>query len=91
MVKYEDEKEDEKCFVATAAYGTPMAEEIDILRQFRNNLLLPNPPGKAFVAVYYKLGPSIAKFISKHQAFRTVVRKCFVAPVVASVRLFQSR
>ena len=33
------------CFIATAAYGTPMAGDIEILRQFRDEYLLTNPVG----------------------------------------------
>jgi len=87
----DDEEEEQKpCFVATAAYGTPMSEEVDILRQFRDELLLNNPVGRAFVAAYYKLSPPIAESISEHQVLRTVVRECFVNPVVVLVRWTKS-
>jgi len=92
MGRYEDdwEKEDKPCFIATAAYGTPMAEEVDILRQFRDELLLNNPAGRALVAVYYKLSPPIAEFISEHQVLRTMVRACWVTPAVVLVKLTKS-
>ena len=78
------------CFIATAAYGSPAAEEIDILRQFRDEFLLHNPPGKAFVAVYYATSPPIAEFISRHEVLRTAVREGFVEHVVTVVELTES-
>ena len=78
------------CFIATAAYGSPAAEEIDILRQFRDEFLLHNPPGKAFVAVYYATSPPIAEFISRHEVLRTAVREGFVDHVVTLVELTES-
>ena len=62
------------CFIATAAYGTPAAEEINILREFRDQVLLPNRAGAAFVSVYYRLSPPVAEFISRHEVLRTAVR-----------------
>jgi nitrous oxidase accessory protein NosD len=70
------------CFIATAVYGTDKAKEIDILREFRDAVLLPNSMGARFVSLYYKTSPPIADFISQHEVFRTVVRVGFVAPIV---------
>lgn len=78
------------CFIATAAYGTPAAEEIDILRQWRDEFLLHNPAGKAFVAIYYEISPPIADFISQHEAVRTAVREGVVDPAVTVVELTRS-
>ena len=70
------------CFIATAAYGTDTAREIDILREFRDAVLLPNSLGAKFVSFYYKTSPPIANFISQHEVLRTVVRAGFVDPIV---------
>jgi hypothetical protein len=71
------------CFIATAAYGTDTAEEINILREFRDVVLLPSRLGAEFVSLYYQVGPSIAKVISQHDFLRTAVRVGFIDPVVA--------
>jgi len=71
-----------ECFIATAVYGTPTAKEIDILREFRDEVLLPNSLGVKFVSLYYKVSPPIADFISQHEVLRTVVRVGFVDPIV---------
>jgi hypothetical protein len=62
------------CFIATAAYGTPMAEEIQIIRQFRDECLLTNPLGQALVDFYYGVSPAIAEFITEHPVLKPVVR-----------------
>jgi len=72
------------CFIATAAYGTPMAEEIQILREFRDEYLLPNPVGKALVDFYYQVSPPVADFISEHPALKPVVRAGLLPAVAMS-------
>jgi hypothetical protein len=72
------------CFIATAAYGTPMAEEIQILREFRDEYLLPNPVGKALVDFYYRVSPSIAEFISEHPCLKPIVRTGLLPAVAMS-------
>ena len=71
------------CFIATAAYGADTAQQIDILRKFRDEVLLPNSLGAKLLAFYYEMSPPVASFVSQHQVLRTVVRVCFVDPVVA--------
>ena len=70
------------CFIATAAYGTDTARELDIMREFRDAVLLPDSLGARFVSIYYKTSPPIANFISQHEVLRTVVRVNFVDPIV---------
>ncbi len=75
------------CFIATAAYGTDTAQEIDILREFRDEVLLPNSLGARFVSLYYKTSPPIANFVSQHDILRAIVREGFVDPIVAILDL----
>jgi alpha-tubulin suppressor-like RCC1 family protein len=73
-----------RCFIATAAYGTPMAEEIQILREFRDEYLLTNTLGQALVDLYYRVSPPIAEFITEHPGLRPVVRLGLVPAVAMS-------
>jgi hypothetical protein len=72
------------CFIATAAYGTPLAGDIQILREFRDDCLLPNPLGRAFVNLYYRTSPPIAEFIREHPGLKPVVRAWLVPAVAMS-------
>jgi len=71
------------CFIATAAYGTDTAEEINTLREFRDVVLLPGGLGTEFVSLYYEVSPPIAVVISQHDFLRTAVMVGFIDPVVA--------
>ncbi|MFP3879850.1 MAG: CFI-box-CTERM domain-containing protein [Dehalococcoidia bacterium] len=73
-----------RCFIATAAYGTPMAEEIQALRRFRDSYLLTNAPGRAFVDLYYSTSPPVAEFITDHPSLKPVVRTALVPAVAMS-------
>jgi len=75
------------CFIATAAYGTDTAQEIDILREFRDEILLPNNLCSQFVSFYYRNSPPIADYISKREMLRTIVREGFVDPIVGILNL----
>lgn len=58
-----------KCFIATAAYGSPLAPQLYTLRKFRD-IYLPNP----LVYAYYKCSPPLANFIGSHNNLRLAVR-----------------
>ena len=63
------------CFIATAAYGTPMANEVRYLRALRDEYLLTNVVGQKFVAAYYETSPPIANFIRDREGLRAAVRQ----------------
>jgi hypothetical protein len=73
------------CFIATAAYGTPLAGEVGILSDFRDRFLLTNRVGTAFVRTYYRFSPPIARFIANHELLRAAVRTV-LTPIVAIAR-----
>jgi len=81
---------DDECFIATAAYGTPTAKEIDELRRFRDEYLRKSSLGNMCIQYYYEKSPPIAKFISDRNVLRAVVREGFVEPVAGIIELSES-
>jgi len=62
------------CFIATAAYGSPLHPHIEILRDFRNKYLMPNRAGRKFVAFYYRYSPFLADIVAQHKALKIAVQ-----------------
>jgi uncharacterized delta-60 repeat protein len=62
------------CFIAEAAYGSPLHPHVKILRNFRDTCLMPSELGRAFIKLYYKYSPFAANFIAKHKALKIAVR-----------------
>jgi len=63
------------CFVATATYGTPFAGEIRVLRDFRDKILYGGQMGLSFVKFYYSVSPTLANFIERRDALRSILRR----------------
>lgn len=72
------------CFIATAAYGTPMAAEIDVLRDMRDQVFLNSAAGSAFVDTYYAFSPAIAQFVADSPVLASIIRVALVPVVVIS-------
>jgi hypothetical protein len=73
------------CFIATAAYGSGLAPEVTVLREFRDRFLLTNRAGQAFVDWYYAYSPPVAAFIAEHDSLKTAMRMG-LTPVVYAVK-----
>lgn len=74
LIKEAKKRQGSKCFIATAAYGSPDATEVRILRNFRDEVLLHNILGRLFVHMYYLLSPSIAALVAQSPRKRKWVR-----------------
>ena len=70
------------CFIATAAYGYYSAPQVQALRDFRDQYLLTNRAGRAFVDWYYRYGPMAAAFINNEPWLKPIVRTALL-PAVA--------
>jgi len=70
------------CFIATAAYGSPTAEQIDVLREFRDVVLMKSTLGSQLVNLYYQTSPPVADFIAGDELLRTMVRELLIDPIV---------
>ncbi len=73
------------CFIATAAFGSFLAEEVIILQEFRDRYLLTHPAGKGMVSLYYRYSPPVANYIADHESFRAAIRIALM-PVIYSIK-----
>ncbi len=69
------------CFIATAAFGTSMAHEINVLRSFRDNFLMREKAGNKLISFYYTVSPTIAKMIERSSILKAFAR-VVLTPIV---------
>jgi len=78
------------CLIATAAYGSEMAPQVQMLREIRDNSLLQTQSGQSFMQgfnqFYYSFSPTIADYERQNPVFKEAV-KLIITPLLASLSL----
>ena len=80
-----------KCFIATAAYGSPIADEVMFLRRLRDDRLKQSRIGSLFVQVYewiyYQFSPRVASIMDRNRRFKNFMKIMIVQPIVRFLRV----
>ena len=87
-----DEEPDEggSCLIATAAYGTELAPQVQFLREVRDNTVLSTSSGTAFMTgfntLYYSFAPTVADWERENPVFQEVVR-AVITPMISTLSI----
>jgi hypothetical protein len=81
------------CLIATATYGSEMSNEVQQLRELRDNQLLQTKSGKQFMStfndIYYSFSPTIADYERENPLFKEAV-KLAITPMISSLSLMDN-
>ena len=80
-----------RCFVATAAYGDPAAPEVETLRLFRDRVLARSSLGRAFIAIYWRVGPVLARRLAGRPRICWLIRHLILSPLSRAVTIWMRR
>lgn len=78
------------CLIASAAYGSELAPQVQQLRELRDSKLLQTDTGSSFMesfnSMYYSFSPYIADYERENPVFKEAV-KLFITPMIASLSI----
>jgi len=84
------EEEGGGCLIATAAYGSELAPQVQFLREIRDNTVMSTSTGASFMTgfnqLYYSFSPSIADLERENPMFQETVR-AFITPMVSTLSI----
>ena len=80
------------CLIATAAFGSELAPQVQFLREIRDNTVLQTESGSAFMTgfnqFYYSFSPAVADYERENPVFKEAVRVT-LTPLLTSLALLQ--
>jgi len=78
------------CLIATAAFGSEMAPQVQFLREIRDNTVLQTQSGSTFMTgfnqFYYSFSPAVADYERENPAFKETV-KIAITPMLTSLAI----
>ena len=90
VVKEKESSSGGGCLIATAAYGSEMAPQIQFLREIRDNTVLQTESGSAFMTgfnqFYYSFSPAVADYERENPVFKETV-KLALTPMLTSLAI----
>ncbi len=88
-----EEEEGGGCLIATAAYGSEMAPQVQLLREIRDNQLMNTESGSAFMGAfneaYYSFSPYIADMERENPMFKEDC-KSWLTPMLSSLAIMEN-
>ena len=89
----ESSEEGGGCLIATAAYGSELAPQVQMLREIRDNQLMNTESGSAFMTTfneaYYSFSPYIADLERESPIFKEIV-KAGLTPMISTLSIMES-
>jgi hypothetical protein len=89
----ESSEEGGGCLIATAAYGSELSPQVQLLREIRDNQLMNTESGSAFMGafnnVYYSFSPTIADMERESPIFKEIV-KVGLTPMLSSLAIMEN-
>jgi len=80
------------CLIATAAFGSELAPQVQLLREIRDDIVLQTKSGSIFMTgfnqFYYSFSPAVADYERENTAFKEAV-KITLTPLLTSLTLLQ--
>ena len=90
VVKEKESSSGGGCLIATAAYGSEMAPQIQFLREIRDNTVLQTESGSVFMTgfnqFYYSFSPAVADYERENPVFKETV-KLALTPMLTSLAI----
>ena len=89
----ESEEEGGGCLIATAAYGSELAPQVQMLREIRDNQLMNTESGTTFMSgfneLYYTFSPTIADYERENSMFKETV-KLVITPMLSTLAIMEN-
>ena len=89
----ESSEEGGGCLIATAAYGSEMSPQVQMLREIRDNQLMNTEAGSTFMSgfneMYYSFSPTIADMERENPMFKEVV-KLGLTPMLSTLAIMEN-